>query len=180
VDADFILYPNCFEVLYKTMRKKGRGYYAVSGLVEDTFMGPIGGIHLERSALVKPLQVPNVIGCDRFIQKEMEKRGYKFYESRQVLARHKVDWSWQNVFSRYFRVGQKHLFYRTQRHEDYIKNIGRKWIEGDSVAFLALLGYCHGLLTPNDKEKSKGFAEEEIKQVESLIGYKVIPRPEKT
>ena len=177
VDADFILYPECFETLYKAMQKKGERYYAVSGLVNDTFMGPIGGVHLERSALVKPIKVPNVIGCDRYIQKVMLKKGYAFYEISKVLGEHVVDWSLENVFSRYFRVGQKHSHFGTKRHNDYIKSIGRKWMEGDRKAFIALMGYCHGLFIHDSEEKGKGFAKEKIQQVKRLIKEGVIPKP---
>jgi len=176
VDADFILYPECFEVLCKAMQKKGEKYYAVSGLVNDTFMGPIGGVHLERSALVKPIKVPNVIGCDRYIQKEMLKKGFRFYEISTVLGNHVVDWSWENVFSRYFRVGQKHCHFGTKRHDDYIKSIGSMWMEGNRMAFIALTGYILGLFVPDDKEKGLGFAEKEILQMKKLIKGGVIPK----
>ncbi len=176
VDVDFILHDDCFEKLYKTMLRKGDKYYCVSGLVEDPFFGPIGGIHLYRTSCVKHVVVPDVIGCDRFVAREMDRKGYKFHEIQEVLAQHKVDWSWENVFARYFRAGQKHLYYETRRHEDYVKTMGRKWLEGDRLAFIGLVGYCVGLLTPDDKEKGLGFAKEELDRMRKLIEQGVVPK----
>jgi len=175
VDADFILHENCFERLYKTMMQKGDKYYCVSGLVEDPFFGSIGGIHLYRTVYVKNLIVPNIIGCDRFIMDEMKRKGYKFYELQEVLAEHQVDWDWENVFTRYFRAGQKHLYYGTHRHEEYIKNMGRKWLEGSRLAFIGLVGYSTGLLSPDYEEKGMNFAEAELSLMKKLIENGVVP-----
>lgn len=185
VDADFILHDNCFEKLYKTMLKKGDKYYCISGLVEDPYFGPIGGIHLYRTRLVKNLTVPDRIGCDRFVREEMEKRGYRFHEIQEVLAEHRTDYDYKNVFARYFRAGQKHLFYGTRRHEDYIRNMGRKWINGgrrwvvndDRMAFIGLCGYVLGLFTPDNREKGMGFARQEIRAMGELIDKGVVPKP---
>jgi len=176
VDADFILRKNCFQVLYETMKENGLEYYAVSGLVDDTFMGPIGGVHLERTACVKNIEVPNVIGCDRWLSNQARARGYKFYETHQVLAEHRVDWSWENVFTRYFRLGQKHTYFSTHRHDDYIRKIGERWIYNKNrLAFVALTGYCYGLFVPDNEEKGKNFGKEELEAVRKLIKRGVIP-----
>ncbi len=175
VDADFILHEDCFERLYETILEKGDGYYCVSGLVEDPFFGPIGGIHLYRTEYVKDFVVPDRIGCDRFLDAEMRSRGYRFHEIQTVLAEHSVNGNWENVFARYFRSGQKHTHYGTHRHEDYVKNMGRKWMEGNKMAFVALISYCHGLLSPNDKEKGLNFAEKEIAMMKSLIKKGTVP-----
>lgn len=176
VDADFILARNCFKVLYETMKGKAPEYYAVSGLVNDIFMGPIGGIHLERTACVKDLIVPDIIGCDRWISEKMKEKGYKFFEIQEVLAEHRVDWSWENVFARYFRLGQKHAYFSTHRHDDYIRNIGKYWIKKKNrLAFLALVGYCHGLFVFDAEEKGNDFARKELDVIKRLINSGVIP-----
>lgn len=175
VDADFILHEDCFERLYETMMEKGDGYYRVTGLVDDPFFGPIGGIHLYRTEHVKSFTMPDRIGCDRFLDAEMRSKGYKFHEMSEVLAEHNVAWSWENVFARYFRAGQKHLEYKTCRHEDYVKSMGRKWMEGDRMAFVGLCGYALGLFTPDDKEKGVGFAKKEIVMMKGLIEKGIVP-----
>ncbi len=176
VDADFILHEDCFERLYETMLEKGDEYYCVSGLVEDPFFGSIGGIHLYRTEYVKDFVVPDRIGCDRLLDAEMRSRGHKFHEIQTVLAEHCVNGRWENVFTRYFRVGQKHLFYKVcHRHEDYIKNMGKKWLEGDHLAFIGLCGYALGLFTPDDKEKGVGFAKKEIAMMRMIIKKGVVP-----
>ena len=175
VDADFILYKDCFERLYETILEKGDEYYCVSGLVEDPFFGPIGGIHLYRTEYVKDFTIPDRIGCDRFLDAEMRSRGYKFHEIQTVLAEHRVNGKWENVFARYFRSGQKHTHYGTHRHEDYVKNMGRKWMEGDRMAFIGLCGYVLGLFTPDDKEKGIGFAKREIAMMSMIVEKGVVP-----
>ena len=175
VDADFILHEDCFERLYETMLEKGDEYYCVSGLVEDSFFGPIGGIHLYRTQYVKDFVVPDRIGCDRLLDAEMRSRGHRFHEIQTVLAEHRVNGKWENVFARYFRSGQKHTHYGTHRHEDYVKNMGRKWMEGNKMAFVCLTAYCHGLLTPDDREKNAGFAKKEIAIMSTIIEKGIIP-----
>lgn len=177
VDADFILYEDCFEKLYETMLEKGAEYYCVSGLVEDPFFGPIGGIHLYRTDYVKGVVMPNTIGCDRYLDAMMKSGGRKFHEIQETLAEHRVCWNWENVFARYFRAGQKHAHFGSRRHEDYIKNMGRKWMERNRLAFVGLTAYCCGLLTPDDGEKGLGFAKDEIVMMKDLIDKGIIPRP---
>ena len=175
VDADFILHEDCFEMLYETMLEKGDEYYCVSGLVEDPFFGPIGGIHLYRTEYVKDFVVPDRIGCDRLLDAEMRSRGHRFHEIQTVLAEHRVNGKWENVFARYFRAGQKHTHYGTHRHEDYVKNMGRKWMEGDRMAFIGLCSYVLGLFTPDDKEKGIGFAKREIAMMSMIVEKGVVP-----
>ena len=175
VDADFILHEDCFERLYETILEKGDEYYCVSGLVEDPFFGPIGGIHLYRTEYVKDFTMPDRIGCDRFLDTEMRSRGYRFHEIQTVLAEHRVNGKWENVFARYFRSGQKHTHYGTHRHEDYVKNMGRKWMEGDRMAFIGLCGYTLGFFTPDDKEKDIDFAKKEIAIMSMIIKKGVVP-----
>jgi len=174
VDADFILHEDCFEKLYETMLEKGSEYYCVSGLVEDPFFGPIGGVHLYRTEYVKGIVMPDMIGCDRYLNDMMKSGGSKFYEIQKVLAEHRVCWSWENVFARYFRAGQKHLYYGTRRHDDYVKNMGRKWMEGNRLAFVGLCGYVLGLFTPAGREKGIGFAKKEIAMMKRLIEKGVV------
>ena len=179
VDADCILYPRCFELLYKAMVKKGPEYYATSCLTLDPFVGVEGGIHLERTACLRNLEVPDIIGCDRFIQDEMEKQGYKFFEiPKKVLAEHWSDWSWQQVFKKSMRIGQKHLYFKVKRH-NWIRNFAKRWLEGNSTAFIAVLGYCYGLLNPDGTEKGANFAENELDIIGGMIKSNIIPKPDK-
>jgi hypothetical protein len=53
--------------------------------------------------------------------------------------------------------------------------MGRKWMEGNKMAFVALTAYCHGLLTPGDREKGLNFAKEEIAVMKGLIEKGIVP-----
>ena len=183
VDADMILYPECFTVLYtalKTKLKAGENkYYAVTAFLEDPLIGRMGAIHLERTELVKEVNVPDVIGCDRVLREKMKRKGFEILEVQSIVGEHWSDWSTSAVFKRHARMGQKHFYYRDKHHEDWIKNLGDKWInKKNDTAFLALLGYCYGLLTPDVIEKDgNAFMIEEWEAVEELIRDKVIPKP---
>ena len=177
VDADCVLYKDCFAILYRAMMKRGDKCYATSVQTLDPFVGQEGGIHLERSALLKDLVVPDLIGCDRWIRQVMEQRGYEFYEMDHLMAEHWSDWSWQHVFEKSMRMGQKHLYYKNKRHE-WVRGFAKRWLKGNPTAFIAILGYCYGLLTPDDKEKGPGFAQDELGIVAGLVKDGVIPEPD--
>jgi len=178
VDADCILYKDCFKVLYHKMIEKGDYYYATSVMTIDPFVGIEGGIQLERSSCLKNLVVPDIIGVDRFIRNEMESKGYKFYEINKPFAEHWSDWSWEQVFKKSMRIGQKHLYYKAKRH-NWVRRFAKKWLgDKNGTAFLAILGYCYGLLTLDDKEKGIDFASEEIEIVKGLLKNGIIPEPD--
>jgi hypothetical protein len=192
VDSDMILYPECFEILYKALKnwpdektKKLsrelniplRKRYAATGMLKDPFIGIMGAVHMEKTELVRSIIVEDVIGCDRFVREKMKKRGYHIHEIESVMGEHWCDWSDEAIFKRHVRVGQKHFYYRDRHHNDWIRNIGRSWIEKkEDSAFLALLGYCYGLLNPDDREKDLNFMNDEWAAVVELMHDKVIPK----
>ena len=178
VDADMELYPKCFELLYLLITVLGDDYWNASVMLDDPYIGTMGAIHIYRTEYIKNLIVPNIIGCDRWIVKEMEKQGLKRHEVNMVMGKHNSNWSLDNVFKRHLRMGQKHTHYKSNRHDDWIKNIGSKWLAGDRSAFIALLGYCYGLLNENKNEKDTQFGETEWGIVRGLLTSGVIPKPE--
>jgi len=176
VDADMILYPCCFEILYKKIMELGDSYWSVSVMLEDPFIGKMGGVHIQRSEYIKNVTVPNIIGCDRFLSDLMKKQGYKWLEIKQAYGEHKCDWSHETVFKRHMRMGQKHAYFKSYRHNDWIRSIGRKWLEGNPQAFTALAGYCHGLLTYASTEKDKHFGKFEYEKYETLMKEGIVPK----
>jgi len=175
VDADCILYKGCFEKLYTNMMKRGELCYATSVGTLDSLLGEEGGLHLERTEYIKDLVVPDIIGCDRYIRAEMERRGYEFYEMADVMAEHWADWSWKAVYARFMRMGQKSLFYRSKRYYD-IRNVAKKWLKKDNVmAYFALAGFFHGLVTPDSYEKDLNFASEELGMLADQLKHRVHP-----
>lgn len=177
VDADMVLYEECFDALYTALKNASDEHYAVTGMLLDPFIGSMGAVHMERSELVKHITVSDEIGCDRLIREEMKKRGYKILELQDIVGEHWCDWSPEAIFKRHVRVGQKHFYFRDKHHEDWIRNIGGRWINDDNAsAFLALLGYCYGILTPDDREKGGDFMDEEWEAVEELIKDGVVPK----
>jgi len=175
VDADCILYNKCFEKLYTVMMVRGDQCYATSIRTLDPIIGEEGGLHLERTECIKDLVVPNIIGCDRYIRNEMELKGYEFYEMADILAEHWEDWSWKTVYKRFMRMGQKGLYFRSKRYYD-IRRIAKMWLKKDNVmAYFALAGYFHGLVTPDDKEKNLDFAREEIGMLADQLKHRVHP-----
>lgn len=182
VDADMFLYPECFEKLYRQFEAidmdKLNKYYAVTGMLLDPFIGKMGAIHMEKTDLVRRVIVEDMIGCDRILREKMKKRGYHIFELPSIVGEHWCDYSAEAIFKRHIRVGQKHFYYRDKHHEDWVRNIGKLWVENkNDSAFLALLGYCFGLLTPDDTEKGLRFMEEEWAAVEELIRDGVLPKP---
>lgn len=180
IDADCVLYKDCFDILYRAMIRRGDKCYATSVQTLDPFVGQEGGIHLERTEYVKDLVVPDIIGCDRWIRQVMEKRGYEFYEMHHVMAEHWSDWEWEHIFKKSMRIGQKMLYYRSKRYE-WIRNFGKRWLKGkgNAASFIALLGVCYGLLKIDGREKGPDFAEDELGIIRGLISDRVIPDPEK-
>lgn len=178
VDADCILYKDCFEILYNAMIRRGEKCYATSVQTIDPFVGQEGGIHLERTALLRDIVVPDIIGCDRWLRQVLELRGYEFYEMDHCLAEHWADWSWEHVFKKSMRMGQKMLYYKSKRY-DAIRNFGKRWLKdkGNAASFIALMGVCYGMLTLDDNEKGPDFAEDELGIIAGLIKDMVIPDP---
>jgi len=175
VDADCVLYKKCFEKLYTNMMKRGELCYATSVRTLDPIIGNEGGLHLERSEYIRDLEVPNIIGCDRYIRAEMERKGYEFYEMEDVLAEHWEDWSWKTVYKRFMRMGQKGLFFRSKRYYD-IRSVAKRWLKnGNIMAYFALAGYFHGLVTPDSSEKDLSFASEELGMLADQLKYRVHP-----
>ncbi len=178
VDADMVLYPDCFETLYKVLSRAEPHVYAVTGMLFDPLIGRMGAVHMERTAYVRDVTFPDVIGCDRHLRKVMAEQNYHIYELEDIVGEHWSDWSAEAVFKRHMRVGQKHLHYRNNHHKDWIRSIGEKWIgENSGTAFLALLGYCHGLLTRDEHEKGEGYGDEAWAEVKMLIKDSVVPKP---
>jgi len=177
VDADMVLYPHCFDFLYRKIKQSNKNIYAVTGMLEDPFIGLMGAVHMEKTELVKDINIPDVIGCDRYLRNFMLKKGNAIQEFQETVAQHWSDWSEEAIFKRHVRVGQKLAYYKTQHYDDWILEIGHRWMEWNRDSpFLALLGLCYGLLTPDQKEKGKGFADKEWELVQRLMKYKVIPK----
>jgi len=177
VDADMFLYENCFESLYNALKENNGRYYAATGMLLDPFIGKMGAVHMEKTKLVQHILVEDVIGCDRFVREKMKKKGYTILELDEIVGEHWCDWSDEAIFKRHVRVGQKHFYYRDKHHEDWVKSIGKKWIkENSNAAFLALMGYCYGLLTPDASEKDFTFMGEEWPAIVELMEDKVIPK----
>lgn len=178
VDADMVLYPDCFETLYKVLSQSEPHVYAVTGMLYDPLIGKMGAVHMERTAYVKDVRFPDVIGCDRHLRKVMAERSYYIYELKDIVGEHWSDWSAEAVFKRHMRIGQKHLHYRNNHHDDWIRNLGERWMnEKNGTAFLAILGYCHGLLTRDEHEKGMDYGENEWLEIKALIKDSVIPKP---
>jgi len=177
VDADMILYPHCFDFLYRKIKQSNKNIYSVTGMLDDPFIGFMGAVHMEKTKLVKDINIPDIIGCDRCLRTFMLKKGYAIQEFQEVVAQHWCDWSEEAIFKRHVRVGQKLAYYKTQHYDDWILEIGHRWMEWNRDSpFLALLGLCYGLLVPDQKEKGKGFADKEWETVKNLISRKVIPK----
>lgn len=174
VDADMVLYPNCFAALYKAIKSSDARCWGISAKLLDPFLGEMGGVHIQRSDWIRNIRVPNVIGCDRWLMKEMEQKGYFHKEVPMVLGEHRCDYSLENIFKRHIKLGQKQACHKNTLYEDIVGRMKSSWIKGNEKTFLALLGYSYGLLTPSIEEKDKGFADKEWKRVKKLIASKVI------
>ena len=176
VDADMILDPKCFEVLYKKIVGLGDEYWAVSVMLDDPFIGKMGGVHIQRSEYIQDIVLPNIMGCDRYLVDLMKRKGFKHLELEEIFGIHKCDTDPETVFKRHLRMGQKHRCFKSVRHEDWVKNIGHKWLDkNDTWAFIALVGYCLGLTKPGFTEKDEYFGSIEWMQIKELIDAKVIP-----
>ena len=174
VDADMILRPACFEILYKAIKNSSIHCWAVSALLTDSLQDTIGAIHIQKTEYLKDVVVPNVLGCDRWLAEEMKKQGLFHQELPVVLGEHRSDWSLEAAFKRFVRVGQKEAYFRMTKAGVTAKKLSAKWNEGSGVAGLALIAYCYGLLTPDKKEKGKDFMNDEWGRIEKLIEDKVI------
>ena len=178
VDADMVLYSDCFEIMYEKLKSLSLSHYAVTALLNDPYIGSMGAVHMERTEAVKEIHVPCIIGCDRYVRNRKKKQNEYIWEMSNVVGEHWCNWSVESVFKRHLRVGQKLAYYKGQHYGDWIKEIGDKWYTDDSDdAFIALLGICHGLMTHDDKEKGVDFADKEWQRVKTLIEKGVIPEP---
>ena len=175
VDADMILYPDCFKILFEQLKVAGENYWGISAMLLDPFLGEIGGVHIQRSEHLKNIRVPNVIGCDRWLAEQMKDKGYLYKEVPIVVGVHKSDWSLEAIFKRQVRVGQKHAYFGSAKYEDIVGRIKKKWDAGDQRAYLALIGYCYGLLVSTKEEKGKDFMQDEWERISRLIDKGIIP-----
>lgn len=177
VDADMMCKPRCFERLYTALRGSSKNYYASAGILIDPFLGRIGAIHMMQSKLVKSVQIPNIIGCDRWLRSHMLKLGYELLELKATCAEHWCDWSAKAVFARHVRVGQKDAYYSGKHYLTWISSLRDKWITTNNPAcYLAFIGYCYGLLTQDSNEKHPDFINKEWGQIEDLMELGVIPK----
>lgn len=174
VDADMILYPDCFKTLYKAIKGSSARCWGVSARLLDPFIGEMGGVHIQRSDLIRDIKVPNIIGCDRWLMKEMQKKGYLHKEIPRVLGTHKCDWSLENIFKRHVKLGQKQAYHKNTKYEDIVERMKDNWERGNKKIFLALIGYSYGLLVPSVVERDEHFMAEEWERIKELIESKVI------
>lgn len=174
VDADMILYPTCFQLLYDNICESNDSIYAVTGMLKDPFLGVIGAVHIEKTEVVRNIIVPDAIGCDRVVRNEMKERGFSILELSTVVGEHWCDWSAEAIFKRHVRVGQKLAYYENKHYDDWIKTLLKKVGAGSNSAFLALLGLSYGLMTDNPREKHDGFCTDEWNRVCKLMNASVL------
>ena len=83
---------------------------------------------MSRTQTMKGVRIPNIIGADRWLRDEMISKGYKYEETQNVLADHSPGYTLESAFKRYFRVGQKSLYYGDKRIK-WAKILARKWLK---------------------------------------------------
>lgn len=145
VDADMILHRTAFEKLYKFLAKKGNNFWAVGARIQDILVGPIGSVQIHRTALIKDIVIPDVLGCDRVLIDIMKTRGYQYAELPEPVGSHVCGKNLKDVFRKFYRTGVKCREFNDDRKME-VHRLGKRWMKlGDKLAFYALAGFFAGL-----------------------------------
>jgi len=161
VDDDMILRPRCFEQLHYLLTRSSDCAEVVLGL-EDPLLGPIGGIHLYRTAAVRPIGFHpcDEKGPERRLSRKLREAGYETLSDLGIVAGvHHPVYTPLEAFWKYRFTGENVLYYLndelTQMGRSklfyFLDKLSAHWLKtGDMVAVYALAGLFEGLSRADD------------------------------
>ena len=109
VDDDMILYPNAIERMYNCVIETDKKTSMISFQLLDVHLKMnIHGVKIYKHSIFKkyPYNL-NCLSCEVEQISRMEKNGFHYLSSKEVLGNHSPNWTDDGIFERYFNLMEK-------------------------------------------------------------------------